>query len=188
MSRRLFISYKIPSELRNQMLLIQHNLKANGTYYGIKWVKPENMHITIAFLGQVSGTIVPQIKSAISDFDFSPITLTTGKPDFFWKNNVPAILYMSLSNISDLEKYANKLRSNLSDRDIQFDRKKFTAHITLARIKDDHSAELLHEYVNKNLDTHKAKDYTINNIILMESVFEGKGLKYVKLFEKIREF
>ena len=188
MSKRLFIAYKIPSELRNQMLLIQYDLKANGTYSGIKWVKPENMHITIAFLGQVNGSIIPQIKSAISDSEFSPITLITGKPDFFWKNNIPAILYMSLSNMNDLEKYANILRSKLSDKNIQFDRKKFTAHITLARIKDEHSANLLHKNINKNLDTYKAKDYTINNIILLESVFEGKGLKYVKLFEKIREF
>ncbi len=188
MSKRLFIAYKIPSELRNKMLIFQHSIKENGTYSGIKWVKPENMHITIAFLGQVNGTLVPQIKSAISDSDFSPVTIKTGKPEFFWKNNIPAILYINLNNTNNLEKYANKLRSKLSDNGIQFDRKNFTAHITVARIRDEHSANLLHKYINKNLDIYKSKDYTINNIILFESVFEAKGLQYIQLFKKVREF
>ena len=188
MSKRLFIAYKLPSELKNDMLFYQHKIKNVKDYQGINWVKSENMHITIAFLGQVQEKSIGIIEHIIDNISFSPVKIRTDTPGFFIKNNRPAILYMKILNVLELQRKSEKIREQLINRQINFDRKDFNAHITLARIKNEEIAKEFHDMVMDKLDSVERKDYTINNIVLYESRFVDRGPQYIQIYSKSREY
>ncbi len=187
MSKRIFIAYKLPNELKNDMLFYQHKVKNIKNFYGVNWVKQENMHITIAFLGQVIDRDIEKVKSIIDSVHFSPVKIKTHKVAFFIKNGRPAILYMSVSNADELKDKAEEIRSKLVDKGINFDRKQFNAHITLARVKREADADDFYNAVMEKLDRVEEKEYTINNIVLYESKFIDRGPKYIQLYSKVRE-
>ncbi|HAV91812.1 TPA: RNA 2',3'-cyclic phosphodiesterase [candidate division WOR-3 bacterium] len=187
MSRRLFIAYKLPTDLRNELLVMQHKMKNNLQLQGISWVKPENMHITIAFLGQVEDRMIPNLEGIIRAQPFGISSVRGDRMSFFSRNNIPSILYYALVNTEELAKTANDIRGRLVDKNIDFDRKVFNPHITIARIKDEESGSALKEYVSGRADSSGSVIYKISSITLYESRFSENGPQYVSLFEKNQE-
>ncbi|MGE3062400.1 MAG: RNA 2',3'-cyclic phosphodiesterase [bacterium] len=187
MSKRLFIAYKIPTDLRNDLLVAQHKLKNNLQLQGISWVKPDNMHITVAFLGQVEERMISSLEDIVRTQSFSVCTVRGDKMSFFLRNNVPSILYYSLANTAELERTANDIRGRLVDKNIDFDRKLFNPHITMARIKDEESGNSLKEYILGKPESVQQTTYKISSITLYESRFSESGPQYVSLFEKNQE-
>lgn len=187
MSKRLFLAYKIPTDLRNDLLVSQHKLKNSLQLQGISWVKPDNMHITVAFLGQVEEKTISILEDIIRTQSFPMFTVRGDKMSFFMRNNVPSILYFGLSNTSELEKTANDIRGRLVDKSIDFDRKPFNSHITIARIKDEESGASLKDYILSKQESFQQMTYKISSITLYESRYSDNGPQYVSLFEKNQE-
>jgi len=186
MSKRLFLAYKLPTDLRNELLVLQHKMKNNLQLSGISWVKPDNMHITIAFLGQVEDRAISVLENIVRTQQFSPSSVKGDRMSFFSRNNIPSVLYYGLLNTSELERTANDIRARLVDKSIDFDRKPFNPHITVARIKDEESGIALREYVMGRQDSQQ-QPFKISSITLYESRFSESGPQYVSLFEKNQE-
>ncbi len=182
MSKRLFIGFKIPSGLKNELFLLQHKLRNNLLLEGVNWVKPENLHITVAFLGNVDEKMIPLIRDVLDTIDFSPIQTKGEALNFFIKNNNPSIFYYSLLQTEDLKNFVGKLRNRLILKNIDFDRKKFNAHITLARIKQPQSGQSLYQFVQK-MDTFQPKEVILNSVCLFESRFFDGSTTYLSLYE-----
>ena len=187
MSKRLFLAYKLPTDLRNELLVAQHKLKNNLQLQGISWVKPENMHITIAFLGQIEDKVIPILENIVRAQYFRTASVKGDRLSFFSRNNIPSILYYSLLDTNELEKTANDIRGSLVDKNIDFDRKVFNPHITVARIKDEESGMALKSYVSSRSESSGSSVYKISAITLYESRFSENGPQYVSLFEKNQE-
>ncbi|MEO0288195.1 MAG: RNA 2',3'-cyclic phosphodiesterase [candidate division WOR-3 bacterium] len=183
MSKRLFIAFKIPSDLKNELLLVQHKIRNNLDLKGVNWVKPENMHITVAFLGQVDEKVVPQIIEVMSSVNFKSMHLKGEGLKFFNKNNYPAIFFYSLEISDELKDTVGSIRENLIKKGIDFDRKSFNAHITIARIKEGYDGNLLYKFVNEKKTFFEPKRYSINTLVLYESKFVDNQPFYIPLHE-----
>lgn len=186
MSKRLFIGFRIPSVLKNDLFLLQHRLRNNLLLEGVNWVKPENMHLTVAFLGNVDEKVIPSIRDAMDMADFSPIQTKGETLNFFIKNNHPSIFYYSLHINEELKNFVGKIRNRLILKNIDFDRKNFNAHITLARIKEPRSGQLLYQFVQR-MDIFEPKKVILNSICLFESRFFEGSTTYLSLYEIEKE-
>lgn len=187
MSKRLFVAFKLPTELRNDLLVLEHKMKNNVELMNVNWVKPDNMHITIAFLGQVEERVAHESEDILRRIQFTKILIKGDKISFFDKGGVPAIFHFSISDNGMLGEVSQKVRGLLSDRQINFDRKPFNPHITIARIKDGDEGIKMKEYAAGIEDLYREKEYTINSLVLYESRFSQSGPVYIPLFEKNQE-
>jgi len=61
---RLFCAVEIDETVRRRLLEFQDELRGAA---GIKWVAPENLHITIKFLGDVEASRVPRVAAALAE-------------------------------------------------------------------------------------------------------------------------
>ena len=184
MSKRLFIAYKLPPELRNEMRLIQHKIRNNIDPQGINWVNPDNMHITIAFLGQIDEKRIDDLQIVFNKLYFSPLQFMAGPVKYFSRNGSPAVFYQSVLNQEKMQNKAEEVRGLLADAMINYDRKPFNGHITIARAKIPASGEELAQFIDNKLDRSEPSDYTLNSIILYESRFQEGGPKYIELITK----
>lgn len=103
----------------------------------IKWVKTENLHITLAFLGNVPidrlSLICDIIESASKTNN--PFEINLEGLGFFPNIRQPKILWIGINKSTPLLDIKRQIDSKLQQVGISYDKKPFSPHITIARFK-----------------------------------------------------
>ncbi|MFP4617320.1 MAG: RNA 2',3'-cyclic phosphodiesterase [Spirochaetaceae bacterium] len=132
---RLFIALPVPEEVRGRIIARTKVLREK--YPELKWVRGEALHLTMSFLGETEEGRVDQIRSimdkAASGVDAFEMEL--GGIGFFPKKGPPRVLYTAVTKgAPETRTLYSALLEGLEK--IGFEgRKKFTPHLTLARVK-----------------------------------------------------
>lgn len=134
---RLFIATPLGAEIENYLRRIIDDLAAVGR--GVKWVRAENIHITLRFLGETDEARIPKLKGLIDRVasSHSPVQMELSSLGAFPNLGRPRVLWAGLRGpVDDLAKIARQFE--LGARKLRFEpeRKKFRAHLTLGRVRD----------------------------------------------------
>lgn len=129
---RAFIALELPEEFESDLVILSRQL---GAGVQGRFVPRENLHLTLAFLGEIDGT--SQLTRAITAIEtaakpFAPISLHPEKLGTFGKP-ADASLWLGVSPTPALMHLASSVRNQLTAAGIAFDAKPFKPHITLAR-------------------------------------------------------
>lgn len=123
---RLFIALPLSDELRRVLLDVQRDMRAQGARANFS--REENLHLTLAFLGEVEGEKVRLAQEAVLSLEGKGFPLTLDKI-----GNFGNLYWAGLRKSPPLEALAARTRRALDQRGLDYDRKPFRAHITLAR-------------------------------------------------------
>ena len=149
---RLFIAIRLNEEMENALLDMQDGMRWKGVRGN--YTKPENLHLTLAFIGEYSDPY--HVKDVIESVGFEPFSIRLDGAGSFrglWWAGVKAGQEAEEQEAAGREAAGAKakgrreaadplamlvrrLRHALSDEGIPFDRKKFSPHITLVRRPD----------------------------------------------------
>ena len=121
---RLFIAIRFPESILNALTSFQEELSSCGLRG--RFAPPENLHLTLAFIGEYGRP--DEVADAISSVPFEPFSLRLDGLGRFGD-----IYWAGLAENRPLSGYVRNLRHALADRNIPFDRKRFSPHITLVR-------------------------------------------------------
>lgn len=136
---RLFIAINFTDEVKD--MLYQTILKLRNQSISGNFSRKENMHLTLAFLGEVSESHVNDIKTAMDKIDKNSFNLEiSGLGNF--RNRGEKLYWIGVENNPDLSGAHEVLTDVLKKYGIAFDDKPFKPHITLGRrcvMKDDFS-------------------------------------------------
>ena len=140
---RAFIALEVSQEARHGLGAVVTRLQDAGVS-GIRWVRPEGVHLTLKFLGDVDATAVEGILAAMERacLGKGPITLALSGMGVFPNLGSPRVLWVGMNG--ELE----SLRVLQSDLDHELwqalgfprDARPFTPHLTLGRVRDGVSA------------------------------------------------
>ena len=121
---RLFIAILFEKSILDALTDFQADLKSMGVTGN--YSKRENLHITLAFIGDYGNP--DEVLDAMEQVDFSPLKISLNGVgsfgDLFWAG---------LAEDPQLAAYVKRLRRALSEQGIPFDKKRFSPHITLVR-------------------------------------------------------
>jgi len=181
--KRCFIAIKIPYEIQVARLL--QLLKKNLSSSRINWVEPENIHLTLAFLGEISEK---QIHSALDilkevSLKISAIDLEIKGFGTFGRAETPSVLWLGIEPSPGLTELKLKLDIGLQTTGYIPDHRAFQPHLTLGRVKFFNNAAQLNEIKRSYVKTSFLK-FSANHINMYESKLSGKGPEYIV----IREF
>ena len=121
---RLFIAILFSAELLDALLDVQSELKSfdvRGRY-----VPEENLHLTLAFVGEYGNP--DAVMDALASVPFKPFPLRIEG-----LGNFSDLYWAGIEANPELAAFVKRLRHALADRDIPYDRKRFSPHITLVR-------------------------------------------------------
>ena len=122
---RLFIAIQLDETVRNALLDLQDAMRRQGIRGS--YTPPENLHLTLAFLGEYGA---PEAAAeALMDVPLRPFRL--GLEGF---GRFGDLYWAGLGRSGELDAYVKRLRRALAEREIPFDRKRFSPHITLLRL------------------------------------------------------
>ena len=122
---RLFVALRPSPEFRDALTALQENLRAGGVTG--RWLSPENLHLTLAFVGQRPD---PEgVFNALPKPE-EPFDIALSHPGVFPEADV---LWAGTAPSRALDSLARRVRDGLSEAGIPFDQRAFVPHITLAR-------------------------------------------------------
>jgi len=182
--KRLFIGIPIESQRAVQA---EENWKKDPHLNRnvLKWVKPENWHITLIFLGATPGSAVDLLQQLIEE-SFNGIQGFSSELSgigVFPNTHNPKVLWLGLENFQFLMTAQSKMRELLQQNGFSLDDKPLKPHLTLARVKNiQHRASfetLLNHYQQSTFGTVE-----IDCVVLYESISTNEGPVYKPLFVK----
>ena len=142
---RLFIAIDLDDGARAAIADEQRRLKAafDDSRSAIKWVRPEQMHLTLVFLGEVPDTRAPAIVDAISEpVAQAPFALTFAGIGVFPPRGAPNVLWMGpLSGEPESISLQRELADRVQRLGVALERRPFHPHLTLARWKTSRGAD-----------------------------------------------
>jgi RNA 2',3'-cyclic 3'-phosphodiesterase len=149
---RTFLAFDIEDQkiLRN-ISHVQKMLANSGA--DLKLVNPENIHVTIRFLGDIQTSMVDALYEEMKQIWFSPFTIQLQGLGAFPKPNHPRVVWAGIKNGSkELKDVFQQLEPRLRGLGFQPDNKGFSPHLTLARVRSGRNKLNLAEVINKNVD------------------------------------
>lgn len=139
---RLFTGLEIPADAGFALSL------KRGGISGARWIDPENYHITLRYIGDVDHAIADEISDALNRFvDGQSFSLTVSHLGVFGGSK-PRTLYAGLEPCEALSRLHASQDRLLQRLGLRPDARKFTPHITLARLRNT-SVEDLARYLDQ---------------------------------------
>ena len=180
--KRVFIAIKInPVE---SMLEIFGDLKLHLKDERIKWVESENMHLTIAFLGDRDEDELKEICKIAEGvcMAHAPFSLQLRGLGVFRNLKTPRVIWLGTVDSSALEALAKSVRNKLREKGFFDEGKLFRPHLTLGRMKRIEDKDLFAEQIDNYRNTD-VQTQLVDKIILYESILKPRGAEYHVLKE-----
>jgi len=132
---RLFIAIDLPNEIREQFRDVQEGLRSSRARLSL--VDQDSMHITLKFIGEVSGSHLSQITDTLRTIEGPPFSLDVG---LIGTNNLkaPRVIWAETSDPGSCRVLAERVDASLVSLGFEPERRKFRPHITIARVRQFH--------------------------------------------------
>ena len=126
---RLFIGLEL-----NEQLLEETEILRGGLPHA-RWQRDDQLHITLAFIGDVHGGLAREISQELGRIQFTPFEVKLSGVGYFGKEDQPKILYAGLESPTAVQHLHDKITNALRRIDVPVDNRKFKPHCTLARFR-----------------------------------------------------
>jgi len=179
---RTFIAVSISEEARKAVAQMIVSLQEFGS--GIRWVKPENLHLTLKFLGDIEEENLPKLEEAMNSSTemIKPFKYELVNVGCFPNYKRPRVLWIGVEDSEDrLLLLHQNIESEFTKQDFPKESRKFTPHLTIARVKDFRKCEsVISKFSDYNFGSHKN---VVEEVLLMKSNLYPSGAKYTKLIQ-----
>jgi RNA 2',3'-cyclic 3'-phosphodiesterase len=166
---RLFIAYRPPAIIREQLLAIM------GDVAGAKWQRDDQLHLTLRYIGAVDGRTAEEIAQMVERFLFTPFDVTLSGVGCFESRDQGQPLWAGVSPEAPLAALHKKLDHMLVRMGLPAEQRRYAPHITVARfgrMKADLS-DWLSAYASLS-----SAPFPLDHISLMESRLGRDGGAY----------
>jgi 2'-5' RNA ligase len=150
----------------------------------LRLVKPENVHLTLKFLGDIDEKMVDRIAGIMekSVKDISPFRIKLRGVGVFPSMNYMRVVWIGVENAEKVGVIAEKLENELSNLGFKREKRKFSPHVTVGRVKSPKNKDVLQNFLKENVDKEFG-ELDVKCIRLKKSVLTPKGPEYFTVKE-----
>lgn len=181
---RSFISIELPADIKAELTRLQNILKAGNPSW-LRWVQPETIHLTLKFLGDVSGDKIEEITMALGDAakGTGPFSLYLEGTGVFPNPKRIQVVWVGLGgDLNKLRDLQQKAEDNLEVLGYPPEGREFTPHLTLARVRFQPMPDELQKFTQSlSLTNPIESKFLVKYVNLMESRLTPQGAIHSKL-------
>jgi 2'-5' RNA ligase len=176
---RVFFAVELPAALKSRVGEHVRRLSESFPHVRAAWEKPEKMHITLKFIGEIEVSRVEVLSRAArcAASTVEPFELTIAKPGAFPPQGSPRVLWLG---VEDKSGQFSKLQRSLEDEAAQAgfarESRPFKPHITVARIRSPNGARSLAAAHLEALFEPQA--FNVSELVMMRSELGRGGSRY----------
>lgn len=178
---RAFIAIEIPENIKLQLKQVQERLKKGLT--GVNWARPEGIHLTLKFLGNIDEEMISRIgdsmkkateRSSVFSIRLSGLGIFPG-PRF------PRVVWIGVKEGGEDLKGLNRAIDKTMDKlGFSAEEREFRPHLTLGRVRSQERRDELLKAIEE-LQNFEAGSFEAREVSLIKSDLKPGGAVYTKL-------
>ena len=167
---RLFTGLEIPEDICQSLSMLRGGLP------GARWIDPENYHLTLRFIGDVDDTVAREVMFALGKVRRGGFELRLDGLNSFGGRKPRAVVATVTPSpaVMELQAEHERLMQRIG---IEPEGRKFTPHVTLARLRDSSSHDVA-EYLSAR-GAFRSQPFPVSNFVLFSSRASVGGGPYV---------
>jgi len=130
---RLFTGFEVPADVGFELSMLR------GGISGARWIQPENYHLTLRFLGDIDGATARDFANALDEVQAEPVEITIDALGSFGGDR-PRTLFARVKPSRELAELQNEHERLARIVGLPPEARKFTPHVTLARLRSSSSS------------------------------------------------
>lgn len=177
---RLFIGIPLPESCQSRLAAIATQL-GDLLNSRVKWVEPENGHVTLRFLGEVEENTLARLERTLGDINFPSFHMRFGGCHVIPSFNHPRVLWAeAVKGAQTCGELSKLVDQAVADAGLEAKRKVFKAHVTLGRVK-----KLRKDNWEEYLSLHSGlwPGFKVDKFVLWQSELTPTGPIYTPLKE-----
>ena len=167
---RLFVALELPEHARARLALL------GGGIPGARWIPSENLHLTLRFIGEVDEGRMEDIDAALQSVEAPRFEMFLEGVGFFGRPKAARSVHAGIARNPALAHLRDKIESALVRAGFEPEERKFSAHVTLARLQDAPASRIM-EFVSGN-NLFREGPIAVDRFALMSSFRSGNGTIY----------
>jgi len=175
---RTFIAITLNSDIQKTLKEIQSHLRKTGA--DVKWVKPENIHLTVKFIGDTPPDKLLEIIKVLrtTTEKIKPFLFSLTHLGAFPKLEHPQVIWVGVeSGKTEITRLAQTLENNLESLGFKKEKREFDAHVTLGRVRSGINRFALAKEL-KQFQIPKEISQSIDHVVFYKSTLTSQGPNY----------
>jgi len=181
---RLFVALEIPTEVRDGFAALIAELRAADSSFSksrARWVRPENLHVTLKFIGHVDNGKLDAIRAALAEVRLDgPVALRFHGLGFYPNGKRPRVFWAGIEGSPNLAPLAGEIEARLAKVGIVGETREFAPHLTLARFDPPGISDGLSAIAQEN-EAREFGAVRTGDFHLFESKTKSSGAEYARL-------
>lgn len=177
---RTFIAVELPEKIKKEIEQLQAPFKKTDTF--VSWVKPRNIHVTLKFLGEVPEEKIDRVFSAAQRAveGTGKFTMSLKGTGAFPNPRRPRVIWVGAgSGEEELALLAAKIEQEMENIGFPKEKRKYSAHFTVGRVKSPKNIEKLMELVSSS--DFQTEEIEVGEVVVMKSQLDPGGAIYTPL-------
>ncbi len=179
---RCFIAIDLDERVKMALSAFQNKLK--GCNADIRWVNPENIHLTLKFLGNIDESMLDKVKTNLEDIcnKYNRFGLEAKGMGLFPDKRRPRVLWVDIRGNDSLTGLQRDIEEGMVSLGFDREDRRFSPHLTIGRFRSWRGIEALYD----KIQLHKDDSFgliNVRSVFLMESKLRPSGAEYRKIAE-----
>lgn len=177
---RTFIAIELPESIKRKIGEVQTPLKKTDAF--VSWVKPGNIHVTLKFLGEVPEDKIEEVFAATEKAlqATKPFTMSLEGMGGFPNLRRPRVIWIGAgSGQEKLSGLAKRIEEEMEEIGFPREKRRFSAHFTIGRVKSPRNIERLAELVEST--DFQTEEIQVTEVVVMKSQLDPAGAIYTPL-------
>lgn len=180
---RAFIAIELTGQAHDELACLQSALQKAGA--DVKWVEPENIHLTLRFLGDLVPEKAEELKKVLAEIaaGSKPFELTIKDVGAFPGLASPRVIWAGMGlGAAESARIAEAIETKLLTIGMPGEERKFHPHMTLGRVRSPKNCEKLRGIIETTKFEASSKIY-VDHLTLFRSQLTMRGPVYTPLFK-----
>ena len=167
---RLFFGLELPGELRLRIGGIARGIE------GARWVDPEDLHITLRFIGEVAEPAMEEIAAEAASIRFDPFAVTLAGAGHFERRGRVSAVWIGVEPSPELAALSQRIEAAAQRAGEKPERRRFRPHVTVARLTGARPGAVQGWLAANTL--FRAVPFTVARFVLFSSTLGRDGSTY----------
>jgi 2'-5' RNA ligase len=168
---RLFVAIDLPDTIKDQLGALCDGVP------GAKWVKRDQLHLTLRFVGEVTDVKFRVIQDTLNRIRAAPFAMAMQGVGQFPPKRAARVLWVAVDVPPELGVLQRQIETTLVKLSYPPEERPFSAHITLARLKTPPPPSAIQDYLARH-SAFQSEPFSITEFVLFSSVLAPEGPTY----------
>jgi 2'-5' RNA ligase len=182
MGIRSFLAFELPPDIK--AIVTRVSGEARKSSLDVRWVRPEFIHLTVVFMGDIESEQVSQMENPLAAVcsNHRPFSISLKPMGCFPNSRNPRVIWLGIGgDLERMSRFKNDLEQVLSPFGIKGEERAFKPHLTLGRFKKPGKREPELERLLSTYRDLSSPDCDLNELVLFRSDLKPGGAVYSKM-------